>query len=216
MQARITTAEGAGEIIIKGSIGKTQVLPAAAAVAAALALGATLPEALDALGEYEPPAGRGRVFAGSNSTTLIDDSYNASPAAVEEALATLKSFPRERGRGRKIAVLGDMLELGRYSVAEHERIGALAAHAADVVISVGIRARALAESARAANHHDCAFSYDNAAEAALALASYIEPGDVILVKGSQSIRMERIALALLADPADISKLVRQEGEWKKR
>lgn len=216
MQARITTSEGAGEIVVKGSVGTTQVLPAAAAVATALALGSSLAEALKALGDYEPPVGRGRVFVGIHDTTLIDDTYNASPAAVEEALATLKRFPHLGKKGRKIAVLGDMLELGRYSVAEHERIGIVAAHSADVVVSVGIRARALAESARQAHHAGCAFSYDNAAEAAHALTSYIEPGDILLIKGSQSIRTERITEALLADSADRMKLVRQDGEWKKR
>src|SRR5436190_1020301 len=108
-----------------------------------------------------------------------------------------------------------MLELGHYSVAEYERFGVLAADSADVIVSVGVRARALAESARIANHKDCAFSYDNAREAGQALASYIQPGDVVLIKGSQSIRTERIVEALLADPADSSKLVRQEPEWKR-
>lgn len=214
MQAQITTKEDAGVMVVRGSVGTTQVLPVAAALATAIAFGASLPETLDALASYEPPPGRGRVFRGVNGTMIIDDSYNASPAAVEEALATLQRFP---GKGRKIAVLGDMLELGRYSVAEHERIGTLAAGAADIVISVGIRARGLAESARVAKQGcSCAFSYDSAAEAAQALPAYIEQGDIILIKGSQSVRTERIVEALLADRHDLSRLVRQEHEWKKR
>jgi UDP-N-acetylmuramoyl-tripeptide--D-alanyl-D-alanine ligase len=211
MQATVKSGAHSGKMIIKGSVGKTQLLPGASAIATAQALGATFDEALQALSGYEAPAGRGRVFKGKNGTTLIDDSYNASPAAVEEALMTLKDMPTE---GRKVAVLGDMLELGRYSVFEHERIGTLAAHAADVVISVGIRARALAESARVARA-GCAFSYDNSSEAARGLADYIEPGDVILIKGSQSIRTERIVESLLGDSADVSKLVRQEEDWKR-
>lgn len=217
MRAHIATEQGGGEMVVKGSIGRTQMLPMAAAVATALSLGATLSEALAALESYEAPSGRGRIFVGKGETTLIDDTYNASPAAVEEALSTLKHFPQTKGhKGRKIAVLGDMLELGRYSVAEHERIGTLAGHSADVVVTVGIRARALAESARASHHAGCAFSYDNAREAAHALQDYIEPGDILLVKGSQSIRMERIVAALLEDPADTTKLVRQDEEWKRR
>jgi UDP-N-acetylmuramoyl-tripeptide--D-alanyl-D-alanine ligase len=217
MRAHLSTEAGAGEIVVKGSVGRTQLLPAAAAVATALALGATLPEALAALEAYEPPPGRGRIFAGKSDTTLIDDTYNASPAAVEEALATLKAFPMQAGKkGRKIAILGDMLELGRYSVAEHERIGLLAAHSAEVVISIGVRARALAESARTIHHASCAFSYDNSEEAARALVDYVEPGDVILVKGSQSVRTERIMEALVSDPADRAGLVRQEEEWSRR
>ena len=79
-----------------------------------------------------------------------------------------------------------------------------------------IRARALAESARVAHHAGCAFSYDNAQEAAHALLDYVEPGDILLVKGSQSMRMERVVAALLADPADTALLVRQDEEWKRR
>ena len=67
-----------------------------------------LADALAAIDNYEAPPGRGRLLAGKNNAIIIDDSYNASPAAVEEALATLKSFPNAK---RRIAVLGDMLEL---------------------------------------------------------------------------------------------------------
>ena len=126
---------------MKGSVGTTQLLPAAAALAAAIAFNIPLPEAFTALESYEPPPGRGRLLKGTSGSTIIDDSYNASPAAVEEALETLKTFPHAK---RRIAVLGDMLELGRYSSMEHERIGALAGGSADVIVAVGIRARAFA------------------------------------------------------------------------
>ncbi len=212
MQAQVTTAEGTGEIVVKGSIGTTQLLPIAAALAAAISLGATLAESIAALANYEPPPGRGRVFAGKNGMTLIDDSYNASPAAVEEALANLKEFP---SRGRKVAVLGDMLELGRYSVTEHQRIGVLAAHAADIIVSVGIRARALGAAALAVKEC-CTFQYDNSETAAKEIVQNLEAGDVVLIKGSQSVRTERIVEALLANPADLPRIVRQESEWKRR
>lgn len=202
------------ELIVRGSVGKTQLYPAAAAVAVASAFDIPLVESLKALEAYEPPPGRGRVFEGRHKTVIIDDSYNASPAAVEEALATLKAFPRAK---RRIAVLGDMLELGRYSVAEHERIGTLAASAADIVVSVGIRARKLAEAARAARMPEgTLFSYDDSRSAAEALSAMIREGDVILVKGSQSIRTERIVEALIINQSDVSRLVRQDREWKRR
>ena len=129
--------------------------------------------------------------------------------AVEEALSTLKTFPRVK---RRIAVLGDMLELGRYSVMEHERIATLANDSADIIVAVGIRARAFA----AAHKRVEVMLFDNARAAAAALADIVRAGDVILVKGSQSIRTERIVEALLADPADVSRLVRQEKEWKRK
>ncbi|OGG68451.1 hypothetical protein A3C95_01970 [Candidatus Kaiserbacteria bacterium RIFCSPHIGHO2_02_FULL_56_30] len=201
MEAKVTTAKGEGRLVVKGSVGPQQVLPAAAALTTALALGIDVKEALESLLKYVPPPGRGRLFAGINESVLIDDSYNSSPAAVEEVLKTLRDFP---GAGRRVAILGDMLELGRYSVVEHTRIGELAREAADLVISVGIRARAV--------HGACAYNDSHAA--VLELPSLIESGDVILIKGSQSVRMERIVEALLADPADRARLVRQEREWK--
>lgn len=202
MQGWVFTPKGEGMLIVRGSVGEQQLLPAAAALTTALALGIEFSQALEALHQYDPPPGRGRVFAGKNSSVLIDDTYNSSPAAIEEALHTLATFPNA---GRRIAVLGDMLELGRYSVGEHERIGALARRAADIVVTVGVRARAF-KGARA-------YDDSNAASAA-ALLEEVKPGDVILIKGSQSIRTERIVEALLADKADLVKLVRQEKEWR--
>ena len=208
MRAKVSMNGEEGNIVVNDSVGATQLLPAAAALATASAFGVPVNEALKALESYEPPAGRGRLLRGKNSSVIIDDSYNASPVAVEEALATLKSFPNAK---RRIAVLGDMLELGRYSVMEHERIGALASESADIIVAVGIRARAFATAHESTN----VMLFDNASSAALTLPDLIKEGDVILVKGSQSVRTERIVEALLANPSDISLLVRQEREWKK-
>ncbi|MFA5998149.1 MAG: UDP-N-acetylmuramoyl-tripeptide--D-alanyl-D-alanine ligase [Candidatus Paceibacterota bacterium] len=209
MRAQMHMKDVQEELVVSGSVGATQLLPVAAALAAALAFEIPVSEALTALKRYEPPAGRGRLLAGKSGSIIIDDSYNASPAAVEEALATLKAFPNAK---RRVAVLGDMLELGRYSVMEHERISTLAGESADLIITVGIRARAFA----GARGNTEVASFDNARAVALELPALVRAGDVILVKGSQSIRTERIVEALLADPADVSKLVRQEKAWKRR
>jgi UDP-N-acetylmuramoyl-tripeptide--D-alanyl-D-alanine ligase len=202
MQARVKTPEGEGTLLVRGSVGMTQIFPAAAALGTALSLNVSLEDALRGLEGYTPPPGRGRIFRGKNDSIIIDESYNASPAAVEEALKTLHAFP---GVQRRIAVLGDMLELGRYSASEHERIGKIAREAADVVVGVGVRARGIAGD----------FSYDDAKSAAKMLEEMAAPGDVILIKGSQSVRAERIVEALLAFPEDLPKLVRQEREWKR-
>lgn len=209
MQAHVRVRDEKAHVVVKGSIGATQLLPAAAALAAAEAYEIPLVEAIAALEAYEPPAGRGRLLKGKHGSVVIDDSYNASPAAVEQALETLKTFPHVK---RRIAVLGDMLELGRYSVMEHERIGALANQSADVIVPVGIRARAFAPEEGGKE----VLLFDNAQTAATALPGYIREGDVVLVKGSQSIRTERIVEALLADPADAKLLVRQEKAWKRK
>lgn len=198
-----------GKILVKGSVGTTQVFPVAAAIAVALTFDITLPDALKALEGYEPPPGRGRLLPGKNDSLIIDDSYNSSPVAVEQGLATLKTFPHA---SRRIAVLGDMLELGRYSVTEHERIAALAHDSADLIIAVGIRSRVFATVGGKTE----VIVFDSAHTAALALPGLIQPGDVILVKGSQSIRTERIVRALLAYPSDACRLVRQERKWKEK
>ncbi len=209
MHAHMNTKGGRGKLVVKGSVGTTQILPAAAAVAAGIALDIPIHESLKALEDYTPPPGRGRILEGKNGSIIIDDSYNASPAAVEEALATLKAFPHAH---RRVAVLGDMLELGRYSVLEHERIGALADKSADVIVAVGIRARAFTAAPKSVE----VMSFDNSFTAASTLPALVREGDVILVKGSQSIRMERIVEALLADRSDATKLVRQEEKWKQK
>lgn len=209
MQAHVDVAGEQKNIVVRGSVGRTQLFPVAAALAVARAFLIPTSEALLALEAYEPPPGRGRIFAGKNGSIIIDDSYNASPVAVEEALATLKKFPHAK---RRIAVLGDMLELGRYSVKEHKRIGTLACNSANIVATVGIRARAFAVTS-----HDCeVLQFENSRAAADALAEVVQAGDVVLIKGSQSVRMERIAEALLLDSGDALRLVRQERRWKRR
>jgi len=214
MKALVHTQQGTHELRVEGAIGRPQLLAPASALALALARGLTEEEALQGLASYVPPPGRCRVFSGVNHSLIIDDSYNASPAAVIEALSILKDVET---KGRRIAVIGDMLELGRYSVQEHERIGTYAAQKADIVIGVGVRARALAEAAKKAGlSDDAVYAYDSSSLARDEVRRVVQPGDVVLVKGSQSIRMERVVEALLSNLEDTKKLVRQEKEWKKR
>jgi len=213
MKADVTVENAAGRVVVTGSVGKIQLLPVAAALAAAYAYNIPLDDAIEALKEYEPPPGRGRILEGINDSIIIDDTYNSSPAAVEEALETLRAFPSgANSTSRRVAILGDMLELGRYSVAEHERIGQLARESADLVIAVGIRARTFV----AKSTTEQSLQFDNSLAAALAIPNMVKSGDILLVKGSQSIRMEKIVEALLADPSDASLLVRQEREWKRK
>jgi UDP-N-acetylmuramoyl-tripeptide--D-alanyl-D-alanine ligase len=201
-------------LLARGAIGRPQVLAPAAALALAHALGLPDKETLAGLDSYQPPPGRARILSGMNDTLLIDDSYNSSPTAVEEALDTLSRLPT---RGRRIAVLGDMLELGRYSASEHGRIGTLASTKANMLVAVGLRSRAMQAAAVAAGMpEENALAFDTAIDAARTLKEHIRQGDLILIKGSQSMRMERIVEALLADPADMKYLVRQEREWRSR
>lgn len=209
MQTIVHVGGEQGRCLVTGSVGGTQLLPIAAAVAAASCYDIALSEALHSLTQYEPPPGRGRLLRGKDGSILIDDSYNASPIAVEESLKTLKAFPHAK---RRIAVLGDMLELGRYSVTEHERIGTIARDSADIIVAVGVRSRAFAQVKGRAE----VITFDNASAASAALLSVVSAGDVVLIKGSESMRLERIVETLLADPSDSTKLVRQEPAWKRK
>lgn len=215
MEATLNVQGEAHTLRVAGALGRSQLYAPAAAIAASLALDMTIDRALLASAAYVPPAGRGRILDGTGGSMLIDDSYNASPAAVEEALAALALLPVD---GRRIAVLGDMLELGRYSAEEHERIGSMAAERVDMLIAVGSRAKAAREAAIASGHMEesNALSFATSAEAAEVLKKIVGKGDAVLVKGSQGVRTERIVEALLENAEDLPKLVRQEREWKRR
>jgi UDP-N-acetylmuramoyl-tripeptide--D-alanyl-D-alanine ligase len=132
---------------------------------------------------------------GLNGATLLDDTYNASPASTMAALNLLADLPVQNGR--RIAVLGDMLELGSYEEEGHRKVGVRAADVVDLLVTVGRRAQLIAEEARAAGLHPGKVLALDDAEAALAeLRSIMGPGDVVLVKGSRAVRMDEIATVL--------------------
>lgn len=123
---------------------------------------------------------------------LLDDSYNASPESTLAALNLLNELP-----GRKIAVLGGMYELGIYEKSGHEKIGIRAAQVADCLITLGEHARMIASAAiEAGLSSSVVSSFDQADEVVEALQSLLKQGDVVLVKGSHGLRMDRIVQAL--------------------
>ncbi|HEY0979352.1 MAG TPA: UDP-N-acetylmuramoyl-tripeptide--D-alanyl-D-alanine ligase [Candidatus Paceibacterota bacterium] len=214
MEAALDIEGAAYTLRVPGALGRSQLYAPAAGIACALSLGMSPEDALAAAASYVPPAGRGRILRGKEGALLIDDSYNASPAAVEEALSALVLVP---GRSRRIAALGDMLELGRYSADEHARIGTLAAQKVDVLVAVGSRSRAMRDAAVASGMpEERALWFANSREAAEALSDMIAASDIVLVKGSQGIRMERVMETLLHNSEDRQHLVRQEREWRAR
>ncbi|MBM4435581.1 MAG: UDP-N-acetylmuramoyl-tripeptide--D-alanyl-D-alanine ligase, partial [Chloroflexi bacterium] len=142
-----------------------------------------------ALGAMEPPAHRMAVRRGA-SLTVIDDSYNASPAAVSAALELLRSVG-----GRRIAVLGDMRELGALSDEAHDEAGREAARSADALVAVGELAARMARSARAAGMREAHEAAD-AAEAIIVVRRIARPGDTVLVKGSRALALDAVADAL--------------------
>lgn len=202
------------KVMLKDTVGSQHVYSVCAALAVATELGIDITSAVASLSSLRTPNGRMRLVPGIKSTTLIDDTYNSSPIAAESALQALNEMQYAK---RKIAVLGDMLELGKFSSQEHLRIGGVAAECADVVITVGVRARQIAEGAL--NHgvpESNVFQYDDVARAGRELQAMLRAGDVVLVKASQGIRAERVIEEVMADPEQASQLlVRQDRAWKR-
>ena len=199
---------------LNGVFGKTQGYAASVAAITGLIFGANLVKISESLAGYESPAGRLKVIRGVKQSTIIDDTYNASPAAMHEALDVLRRLKAKR----KIAVLGDMLEIGKYTIQAHEEIGRIAAKSASILITMGLRAKFYAEGAIKANMpRKSIFIFDKLVEAALFLQNKIQRGDLILIKGSQSVRMEKITEEVMAEPQKGEELlVRQTPVWKRR
>ena len=133
---------------------------------------------------------------GRNGSLLLDDTYNASPESTVAALNLLEEL-----EGRKVAVLGDMLELGPYEVQGHQTVGNLAAKVADILVTVGPRARTIAETAQAAGLDAKAITqFETSDQALIFLKKSLTKGDVVLVKGSRAVQMESIVPALEQRP----------------
>lgn len=200
---------------ILGALGRQHLYPALAGIATGVACGMSLEETKPGFATYIPPKGRMRILPGVKETTIIDDSYNSSPVAVEEALKLLSQV---QVHGRKIVVLGDMLELGKFSIDEHKRIGKLVKGVADILITVGFRARDIAQGALSMGVHGSKiFQYEDVLRAGKELEGMLEKGDVVLAKASQSIRIEKLVGEVMREPEKKKELlVRQEKEWLKR
>jgi UDP-N-acetylmuramoyl-tripeptide--D-alanyl-D-alanine ligase len=133
---------------------------------------------------------------GKNGSLLLDDTYNASPESTVAALNLLEELD-----GRKVAVLGDMLELGPYEEQGHRLVGNLAAKVADALITVGPRARIIAETAEAAGLDAKAITqFEDSQQALGFLKDSLAKGDVVLVKGSRAVHMDKIVPELEARP----------------
>ena len=177
--------------------GQHMALDALAALAAATALGIPPHGAAAALANFAALAGRGArttIVLPGGAAILLDESYNASPASVTAALSVLAL---NGGRGRRLAVLGDMLELGDAASAEHEALALAVANSADLLFACGPMMRRLFE--RAPPHLRGAYAED-AETLAPIVAAAVAPGDIVLVKGSLGSRMRTIVAALEKPP----------------
>jgi UDP-N-acetylmuramoyl-tripeptide--D-alanyl-D-alanine ligase len=198
MRAHVATPAGEFDLTTP-LLGRGNLSNVLAATAVALEFQVPLDEIADRAQRLQAADRRGTVHRLRGGVTLIDDSYNSSPSALKRALQVLR---QQRDAGRRVAVLGEMLELGAHSIALHEECGRAAADAlVDVLFVVGSGpARALADVATDAGLAEGAVRYfENSAAAAEAVAAELRDGDVVLVKGSRGIRTDVVADRIVAE-----------------
>lgn len=191
-----------------------QIYPLLAATAVGIFYKMNLRDISQNLAQYTPPAGRLRSIEGQNNSLIIDDTYNSSPESCRRALEALSTMPQAK---RKIAILGDMLELGETSEEFHKTIGKMAAQLkVDYLITYGQMAQFIAKSCQANGlPKERIFPFAELGKLSDFLKNFIQTGDVLLVKGSQGMRMEKIVRNIMAQPEKAKDLlVRQGEEWE--
>jgi len=190
---RVQTADASfsGEYRVN-LVGRHQVVNALLAAAAGAELGLAREAIQRGLAECQPPRMRMQVWA-ANGVQVLDDAYNANADSMLAALETLKDFPCT---GRRVAVLGDMAELGSHTAEAHAEVGRQAAAAkVDQLFAVGKMAGVMGAAARAAGLMRV-IELGEVVTVGRALKSFVGPGDVVLIKASRASRLERVGEAL--------------------
>lgn len=206
-----------GKIIpfkIENVVGKNIAYNLASAIAVGLYLNINILKINEVLKDYQSPPGRLRILKGLKNSIIIDDTYNASPQAVLNALEVL-SFIKNR---KKILVLGDMLELGKYSYEAHKMIGERLRKNTDFVILLGHKTKIVYETAilngfekKNIFYFEPPLDYQKIADF---VKNFLNKDSVVLLKGSQGLRLEKIVKELIIDKEKAKYLlVRQNKAW---
>ncbi len=193
-------------------LGRHQIYAALAAIAVGLVLDVPPQTALDALARLPRVPGRLNPLPGQKGTLILDDTFNSSPEAAIAALDTLAALPG----ATKVAILGDMPDLGDIESEAHQQVGQYAATRVHRLVIQGEVAQQMATAARAAGlgKHAVHVTFTSD-DAAAAVQDLLSPDTVILVKGGAEVRLERAVQKLLAQPErDRSQLVRQGAGWE--
>lgn len=180
---------------VKGLISSFQVYPLLAAAAIGFIFKLNSVEIAEALSHYSLPLQRMQLKSGIKQSLIIDDTYNSSPASAQSALQALKEIKAQR----RIAVLGDMFELGSYEEKGHREIGRFVSSVADILITVGEKSNSfLKDSAlRSKLKKEQIYTCTDSQKAGELLKKIIKKGDVVLVKGSRGIKMERVVESVI-------------------
>lgn len=174
---------------LKNLFGKEQIYSALAGVCAGLALDINLVEASQALKRYQSLPGKMRLIKGVKNSQILDDSQNASSQSMVEAVQILGKIPGER----RIAVLGDILAVGKYTMAAHEAVGQKVAKCCDLLFTIGARAKFIAKGAEEVGlSQENIFCFDQVEQAGKALEQTIKQGDLILVDGAKDMQMAKV------------------------
>jgi len=187
--ARVTTTQGSVDISTP-LVGRANLANVLAAMTVAVEMDVPLADIVERASRLQPAPHRGEIVRLRGGLTIVDDSYNANPTATRSALDVIA---RDR-TVRRVAVLGEMLELGDRSLELHEEVGRYARHTVDVLVAVGGEpAAALARAAVGAGMSGGGVHYfATSDEAAGSIAGLVRAGDLVLVKGSRGIRTDRI------------------------
>lgn len=193
--SELTVAHGDRQVPVRLRFaGVHHAMNALAAIAAGFMLGCDLETMAARLEKLDPLPMRGRVLTLGGRVHVLDDSYNANPAAMQAALAVLATA--ERGGGRRIAILGDMLELGADEADRHRELGRrIAESGIDLAFLVGPLSAEAVAAARESGF-EAARHFESAEEAAAAAREEIGSGDTVLVKASRGIGLDRVVRAL--------------------
>lgn len=210
MTARLQLGDKSPVLVQLPLVGRQGAKVVLAAAAAADIFGYDQKAITKGMEAIRPVAGRMQILTGKNNSTLIDDTYNASPPAVKAALDVLVNTKASQ----RIAILGSMNELGNYSEAAHREVGTYCGgKGIDLVVTIGAQAKEFLAPAASAVGCQVA-SFASPYEAGDFVAKQLKKGAVVLAKGSQNgVFAEEALKPLLVSPTDINKLVRQSAYW---
>jgi UDP-N-acetylmuramoyl-tripeptide--D-alanyl-D-alanine ligase len=176
-------------------LGTHNILNAAAAIAVGVVFGIDLEQSAEALSAMQPTGSRGQIRR-VGDITLIDDSYNSNPPALENMLGVLMAIPGKR----HIVVVGEMLELGDATPDLHRRAGEVIARSgADALFAVRGAARYFIEGATSSGFRGPLFFFESVEQCGPALRDFLRPGDVVLAKASRGVRLERALTELVGE-----------------
>lgn len=193
-------------VFLPNVLGKQQAAATAAAATVGLIMGLNLVEISQSLVNYKSALGRTNLIKGIKNTWIIDDTYNASPQSCFVALEILRDFPLA---ARKIAVLGDMRELGSFTEEGHRQVGELVSKfKIDYLFVIGEKSRDIARSAQAAGMlEDHIYHFPETIAAGIFLQERLRDNDVVLIKGSRGSKMEQVVYEIMARPWDADEIL---------